>query len=65
MTADIRWEFAAGQNLLPAAYSGLFIGKFQYLLKYDGITKSKWLSSAWKAWDWVMITEGLGGWKHN
>ena len=61
MTASIQWEFAVGQNVLPAAYSGLFAGQVQRILKDRGINKSQWLSSAWNARDLVRITAGLGG----
>ena len=62
---EIRWEFSIGQNRLPMAYSVLFTGQVQRLLKYDGINKNKWLISVWNAQDWVRITAGLGGWEIN
>ena len=61
MTAAIWREFSVGQNILPVAYSGLFTGKFQRLLKDDGITKSQWIRSVCNAQDQVMITSGLVG----
>ena len=60
MTAVMRWGFAVGQNELPAAYSGLFIGQVQHLLKDGGIKKSQWLRYVWNSRDRVRITAGLG-----
>ena len=65
MTAVMRWGFAVGQNELPAAYSGLFTGQVQRLLKYDRITKAQWLISIWNTRDGVKISAGLGGWESN
>ena len=55
------WEFAVGQSGLPAAYSGLFTGKIQRLLKDDGTTKSQWIRYIWNVRDLVRIRSGLGG----
>ena len=65
MTAAIRWEFSVGQNVLPVAYSGLFTGQVQRLLKDDSITKAQCILSVWNARDWVRIKSGLGDCENN
>ena len=65
MTAEIEWEFAVGKNGLPAAYSGLFTGKIQRLLKNNGNTKARCIIYVWKKRYQVRITEGLGCLEHN
>ena len=65
ITAVIWWEFAVGQNWLPATYSSLFTGKVQHIFNDDRITKSQLLIEIWNSRDRVRIKEGLGGWERN
>ena len=64
-TTATRWEFVLCKNGLPAAYSGLFTGQLQHILKDERITKSQWLRFVYNSRYWVRITEGLGCLEHN